>query len=131
VKQSPVNSQPKLVYRRPLILAVIAATTALVPRMAFAHAVLVNSVPALNSAVQCPDLPLSFKFNSRLDASKSGILIVDPSGQSRKLTIDKQTAPDTLTARASQLRAGKYTIRWQVLSVDGHVTHGEVPFEVK
>jgi copper resistance protein C len=74
---------------------------------------------------------LTFKFNSRLDASKSELLIVDPGGQSRKLALDKQTTPDTLTARATQLHAGRYIIRWQVLSADGHVTRGEVPFEVK
>jgi len=36
-----------------------------------------------------------------------------------------------LSARAQQLAPGKYTLRWQALAVDGHITRGEVPFTVE
>jgi methionine-rich copper-binding protein CopC len=29
------------------------------------------------------------------------------------------------------LSPGKYAIHWQVLAVDGHITRGQIPFEVK
>jgi len=28
------------------------------------------------------------------------------------------------------LKPGSYRLRWQVMSIDGHVTHGDIPFEV-
>ncbi len=31
---------------------------------------------------------------------------------------------------ATDLRPGDYTVRWQVLAVDGHITRGDVPFTV-
>jgi methionine-rich copper-binding protein CopC len=30
----------------------------------------------------------------------------------------------------AHLAPGNYTIRWQVLAVDGHITRGDVPFTV-
>jgi methionine-rich copper-binding protein CopC len=35
-----------------------------------------------------------------------------------------------LLARAD-LSPGAYSVRWQVLAVDGHITRGEVPFTVR
>ena len=31
---------------------------------------------------------------------------------------------------AAELQPGEYTVRWQVLAVDGHITRGDVPFTV-
>jgi len=114
-----------------IALTAIAIAIVLDPRIALAHAVLTHSTPAANSTVQGPDLPITLKFNSRVDGTRSTLLLVDPSGKSTPLTIDKQTASDTLTTHAAQLSAGKYAIQWQVLAVDGHITRGQIPFEVK
>jgi methionine-rich copper-binding protein CopC len=96
-----------------------------------AHAVLVQSSPLANAIVQGPDVPITMKFNSRVDGSRSTLRLKTPDGQSRPLTIDKQSAPETLTAQATGLVPGKYAIQWQVLATDGHITRGEVPFTVK
>lgn len=112
-------------------MAAIAVGLVLATRVAFAHAVLVLSSPAVNSAVQGPDVPISMKFNSRVDASRSTIKLSFPDGQSKPLTIDPPTAPDTLTTKAAGLTPGKYAIQWQVLAVDGHITRGQIPFLVK
>ena len=130
MEQAHVGSRRKPIYHT-LIVTVCLAATLLLSRMALAHAVLIKSTPALNSSVQGPEVPIIFKFNSRMDASKSEIIIVDPNGQSKTLTIDQQKESDTMTSHASQLHPGKYMLRWQVLSVDGHITRGQIPFEVK
>ena len=109
----------------------IAVALVLVPRIASAHAVLMQSSPAINSTVQGPDVPIEMKFNSRVDGSRSTLLLSTPDGQSKPLAIDKQNSPDTLTSRAIALTPGKYAIHWQVLAVDGHITRGQIPFEVK
>jgi methionine-rich copper-binding protein CopC len=36
----------------------------------------------------------------------------------------------TLTSQAQALNPGEYRIRWQVLASDGHITRGEIPFQV-
>jgi len=47
------------------------------------------------------------------------------------LTIEKQISAEVLTAKAVGLMPGAYTIRWQVLAPDGHITRGEVHFTVR
>ncbi len=113
------------------LMTAIAVALVSVPRVAFAHAVLLQSTPSVNSIVQGPVVSMVFKFNSRVDGSRSQISVADQSGQSTTLALDKQQALDTLTTHAYKLSPGKYAIHWQVLSVDGHITRGEVPFEVK
>ena len=117
--------------RRAGLMTVIAVTLVLLPRVASAHAVLVQSSPAANDTLQGPDVPITMKFNSRVDASRSTIRLSTPDGQSKALTIDPPSAPDTLTAKAAGLSPGKYAIQWQVLAVDGHITRGQIPFTVK
>jgi len=44
--------------------------------------------------------------------------------------IDKQSADNNLNAHAT-LKPGSYTLRWQALAPDGHITRGEIPFTVR
>jgi methionine-rich copper-binding protein CopC len=109
----------------------IAVTLVLATRVALAHAVLLMSSPAQGASVKGPDVPVTIKFNSRVDGSRSTLLLATPDGGSKPLAIEKQSAPDTVTAKAVGLKAGKYAVRWQVLAVDGHITRGQIPFEVQ
>jgi copper resistance protein C len=113
------------------LMTAIAVTLVLIPRVASAHAVLVQSSPSANGIVQGPDVPVKMKFNSRVDGSRSTLLLSGVDGKSTKLTIDTQDQPDTLTAKAAGLASGAYKIQWQVLAVDGHITRGQIPFAVK
>ena len=116
---------------RAVLMTTIAVTLVLAARVALAHAILVQSSPAANGIVQGPDVSISMKFNSRVDGSRSTLLLSTPDGKSAPLTIENQSAPDMLTAHATQLAPGKYAISWQVLAVDGHITRGQIPFQVK
>ncbi len=71
------------------------------------------------------------KFKSRVGGKRSTLLLSTSDSQSKPLTIEQQSAPDTLTAHATKLGPGKYAIHWQVLATDGHITRGEIPFSVK
>jgi len=119
------------ILRAGLMTAIAVTLVLVLPRVASAHAVLVQSSPARNATLQGPDVPITMKFNSRVDASRSTIRLSTPDGQSKALTIDPPTTPDTLTTKAAGLSPGKYAIQWQVLAVDGHITRGEIPFVVK
>jgi hypothetical protein len=113
------------------LMMTIAVTLVLATRVAHAHAVLMQSSPAIHGTVKGPDVPITMKFNSRVDGSRSTLLLRSPDGHSKPLTIDKQSEPETLTTHASQLSPGAYAVQWQVLAVDGHITRGEIPFQVK
>jgi copper resistance protein C len=114
-----------------VVFVLVAGTAAfLTASPLLAHAVLLESSPALKSSVTGPDVPLKLRFNVRIDAARSRLTLVDPDGTLQTLEIHGQDGPDTLSAQAKGLRPGAYRLRWQVLASDGHITRGEIPFTV-
>lgn len=107
-----------------------ATVSLLLGASAFAHAVLLESSPALKSSISGPDVPLRLRFNVRVDAARSRLTLVDPDGSLQTLQISRQDPPNMLSAQARGLRPGVYRLRWQVLASDGHITRGEIPFTV-
>jgi hypothetical protein len=99
-------------------------------RIAEAHAVLLESNPALNGRVSGPDVPMKLRFNVRIDVARSRLTLVGPDGSSQVLQLGKESGAETLTSQAAGLAPGLYKLRWQVLASDGHLTRGEIPFTV-
>jgi hypothetical protein len=99
--------------------------------MALAHAVLLSSTPQKNAAVNGPDVAISLKYNSRVDGARSSLSLLKPNGSVERIEALSQPLPDTLLATGHKLARGAYVLRWQVLSSDGHITRGEVPFQVE
>jgi methionine-rich copper-binding protein CopC len=100
------------------------------PQICFAHAILMESTPKINSTVQGPDLDITLRFNVRIDGSRWRILLVAAGGRSSPLTLAKQSQPDILHMHASSLKPGAYKLQWNVLAADGHMSKDEVPFTV-
>ena len=109
-----------------LLVMMVAAT-----QVCWAHAILRESTPALNSTVQGPDLDISMRFNVRIDGTRSRVLLVAADGTSSALTLVSQDKPDILKTRAAGLKPGAYKLQWKVLASDGHMSSGEIPFTVK
>jgi methionine-rich copper-binding protein CopC len=101
--------------------------------LAQAHAILVTAEPAAGQLVHGPDLAVNLRFNSRVDAKRSMLTLVQvpPAGDPQTLPISSQSSPETLNSSAHGLKSGSYVLRWQVLAVDGHISRGEVPFRVQ
>lgn len=97
---------------------------------AVAHAILLESSPAINSSVAGPVIPVKLRFNVRIDAGRSRLTLVRPDASTQSLVLNKDPTPDTLTSQAQGLSPGEYRLRWQVLASDGHITRGEIPFQV-
>src|SRR5262249_15838832 len=100
-------------------------------RQAAAHAILVEEFPTANSVVNGPNIPLKLRFNVRIDALRSRLVLSLPDGSSRELKITPQESPDILAGQADNLLPGAYRLHWQVLASDGHITQGDVLFRVK
>lgn len=99
------------------------------PGAALAHAILVASVPAPEGRVPAGALALALRYNSRIDAERSKLTLRSPDGGERRLALVESGRPDALRADVT-LAPGAYVVRWQVLAIDGHITRGDVPFEV-
>lgn len=106
-----------------LILSLLAATPAA------AHAILIDSTPAPLGHVPTGPLAVVLRYNSRIDAGRSK-LVLRHAGMDTRLTQATATGPDVLRADIT-VSPGDYVIAWQVLATDGHITRGRVPFSVE
>lgn len=109
-----------------LLLLILAGGT----QLCWAHAILMDSSPKLNSAVKGPDFDINLRFNVRIDGGRSRVRLVAPDGTTSTLTLAEQATPDTLQTHAAGLKPGAYKLQWQVLASDGHMSKGEIPFTV-
>jgi methionine-rich copper-binding protein CopC len=120
-----------MIWRLPLILLLFLTAA---PPAARAHAIIVESSPAVDATVAGPDLDIVLRFNSRIDRERSSVTLrrAGASNDAKPVPLPLQPAdgPEFLKARASGLAPGGYSLRWQVLSVDGHITRGDIPFKV-
>ena len=94
------------------------------------HAILLSAAPTFNETVQGTTVQVQLRFNERIDAKRSTLMLVLPGGAARLLP-PKQPSPDTLTSDVPRLMPGDYILRWQVLAEDGHITRGQIPFRAR
>jgi copper resistance protein C len=109
-----------------LLIGMLVAVT----QLCWAHAILMESTPTLNSTVKGPDIDINLRFNVRIDGRRSRVRLVTPDGTISTLTSASQGKPDTLQTHAAELKPGPYKLQWQVLASDGHISGGEIPFSV-
>lgn len=105
----------------------------LVTGEAAAHAVLVRASPARRAVLASPPSRVELTFNERLEPAYSTVS-VRGAGDTRVDDGKVAVAPDDprrLTVGLPPLQPGQYSVRFRVLSVDGHVVEGTYPFEVK
>ena len=107
----------------------VAATCAFVSLSASAHAILVDSTPKPNGTLNAGHVQLVFKYNSKIDQHRSRVTLVKSDQSETVLTI-ATTGPSNELDTSADLAPGSYTIRWQALALDGHITRGDVPFTV-
>lgn len=93
-----------------------------------AHAILVGSDPLPGQTVTPGPARLVLRFNSRIDQGRSR-LELRGTGQNAVLPLGLAPGADQMAAD-TVLAPGQWTLRWQVLAVDGHLTRGDVPFTV-
>jgi len=106
---------------------------ALWPATALSHAVLVKSVPAQRAALAEPPPRVDLSFNERLEPAYSGASVVDEGGAQVDLRDVAVSAEDPrrMSVSLPPLAPGRYTVRFRVLSVDGHVVESRFTFTVK
>ena len=96
---------------------------------ALAHAILVESHPAIGASVTPGPVAIALRYNSRIDRGRSRVSLTRPDHSDAVLPIAPSSPEDALDTTI-ELAAGKYVLHWQVLATDGHITRGDVPFVV-
>ena len=103
------------------------------PTAASAHAYLVKSLPAARATLFNSPGKIQLWFNERLEPKYSYASVHDPAGK----RVDSDDAhvlaedPKRLAIGVKKLPAGKYTVKFRVLSVDGHVVEQSFPFTIR
>ena len=94
------------------------------------HAYPAVSVPNNGATVQEPPRELRIQFTEAVELAFSQITIKSVNGEIVSHGKLRQLASDTLAIDLKPLSAGIYSVEWQVLSVDTHVTDGVLRFTV-
>jgi methionine-rich copper-binding protein CopC len=115
------------------VLAVALLAGAALVDPARAHAVLVRSAPSHRAVLGQPPERVDLWFSEKLEPAYSTVSIWSEAGRQVDER-DATVAPDdprrlsvSLAARAS----GQYTVKYRVLSVDGHIVDSRFTFTVK
>ncbi len=119
--------------RRAVLGAAVLVTVLLIPAAASAHASLVKSVPGRRAALTTSPTRVQLWFNERLEPAFSRLSVWEAGGKqvdARDVQVDAQD-PKLLSVGVPVLQPGRYTVRFRVLSVDGHVVESEFPFTVR
>jgi methionine-rich copper-binding protein CopC len=111
--------------RNPLAILLVLAS-----QPALAHAILLAAIPAPASHVPAGPLAVKLRYNSRVDTTRSKLTLTGPDHVVATLQPEPGATQDLLQATTAPLPPGAYTLRWQVLATDGHITRGTVPFTV-
>jgi len=115
------------------ILYGLASLVIVVGQSALAHAYLVKSVPAGRATLFSSPGKVQLWFNERLEPQYSSASVFDPGGK----RVDADNAqvsaedPKQLTVALKPIPGGRYTVKFRVLSVDGHVVEQSFPFTLR
>jgi methionine-rich copper-binding protein CopC len=104
-----------------------------VPTSGWTHAYLVKSSPARRAVLSSSPARVVLWFNERLEAQFSQLSVWNNEG-SQVDGSDVQVGPDDpkkISVGLPTLPAGTYTVKFRVLSVDGHIVEAEFPFTVR
>jgi hypothetical protein len=121
---------PQISRAAAMVLALASAQIAGI-QSAQAHAVIIESAPAVGAVISAGDVDVTLHYNSRIDHQRSRLTLISGEGTSQLLAIIPDSAPDIVAAKIPNLASGQYRLRWQVLAIDGHLTRGDIPFSVK
>lgn len=125
-----------LLYRtftRVCIVALACTAGLLVGGEASAHAKLEKSRPAPRASLKQAPEKIQLWFNEQLEPAFSIATVVDDAGKvvsSGPAQVDSND-PKLLVIPMPALAPGKYEVRYQVLSVDGHTVESSFRFTVR
>ena len=115
-----------------IVLSSIHLLFSLHPRveLAWAHAYPAVSIPNNGATVKEPPREVRIQFTEGVEIAFSQITVKGANGEVVSQGKLRQLAEDTLAIDLKPLSPGNYTVEWQALSVDTHVTEGLLRFTI-
>lgn len=101
------------------------------PNDACGHAYVDSSVPADGAVLEKTPSEVRIRFTEGVEIEFSTIVVKGPAGERNSAGKVRRLAGDTLAVDVKPLAPGSYSIEWQVLSVDTHITEGVLRFTVR
>jgi methionine-rich copper-binding protein CopC len=100
---------------------------------ASAHAALSRAIPRVGSTVATSPTEVRMWFSQDLEPAFSGASLLGVSGKesaASKAIVDAADRRQLVIPLSRPLAAGRYQVKWGVVSVDGHRTEGDFRFTV-
>jgi copper resistance protein C len=103
------------------------------PQIAAAHALLLKTSPPRRAVLRDPPKQVELWFNERLEPAYSTVTLAAKDGavlKTERASVGDQDAR-RLSLPLPALGPGSYTVRFRVLSVDGHLAEDSFTFVVR
>jgi copper resistance protein C len=97
---------------------------------AWAHAYPAVTVPTNGATIKEPPREVRIQFTEGIELVFSAITVKGPNGEIVSQGKLRKLADDTVAIDLKPLRPGNYSVEWQVLSVDTHITDGVLRFTI-
>lgn len=100
---------------------------------AFAHSMLVKAEPPRRAVLATAPAQVQLWFNEEIEGDYASLVVLD-AGKHPVTEIKPTLAPDdrkSIVLPLPELIPGKYSVKFRVLSVDGHVVESYFDFTVK
>ncbi len=99
----------------------------------FAHASLVKAEPARRAILSVYPKQIRLWFNEEIEADYASLIVFN---EEKKAVTEKKPLvhpddPKSIFLELTELPPGKYTVKFRVLSVDGHVVDADYNFTIK
>jgi len=100
---------------------------------AMAHATLIKSDPSRRASLSVPPKQIQLWFNEKIEVSYATVVVFDVSKNPVTQNGPEAVAddPKSVILHLPDLEAGRYTVQYRVMSVDGHVIESSYDFIVK
>ena len=117
--------------RRAAVAVVALAAALAVPAVAAAHATMKESHPAEQGRVEQPPREVTLRFDQSVEAPPNAIVVLAPNGRRLSGAVTQTDRNTVMRTRVRGAVSGQaYTVRWRVVSADGHVGTGVFTFGV-
>jgi len=116
-----------------MVLLIVSMLCLLNASSVLAHAMLVKAEPAKRASLTTAPSQVRLWFNEEIEPAFATLSVLDVN--KKALTEDKAIVdsedPKSIILKLPEMQPGRYTVKFRVLSVDGHVVDSEYEFTVK
>ena len=125
----------ELIVRRTVCFGILLVMLSLLFQVnsVMAHAALVKSDPPRRASLSLPPKQIQLWFNEQVEGSYASITVLD--SKKNSMTENRPEVvlndPKSIILNLPQMEPGRYTVRYRVMSVDGHIIESNFDFSIK